>query len=61
MKVILGVIMAAAIAGVAFVQPAEARCFPDRGGVTCVHQPMFGMHHWYRGGFERPHYYRNWY
>jgi hypothetical protein len=53
--------MAAAIAGVAFVQPAEARCFPDGfGGVTCVrHGPMYSdwgygyRHHFYRD-FDRP-------
>ena len=50
--------MAAAIAGVAFVQPAEARCFSDGIGVTCVrHGPMYGdlgyRHHFYRG-FDRP-------
>ena len=61
MKFILGAIMAAAIAGVAFVQPAEARCFPNGIGVTCVHHgPVFGYgyrHHWdgfYGGGYERP-------
>jgi hypothetical protein len=68
MRYILGAIMAAAIAGAAFVQPAEARCFPDGfGGVTCVrHGPMYGggtygdwgyRHHAYRGfdrGFDRP-------
>ena len=65
MRYILGAIMAAAIAGVAFVQPAEARCFPDGfGGVTCVrHGPMFGdwgyRHHFYLD-YDRP-IYRDWY
>ena len=65
MKFILGAIMAAAVASVAFVQPAEARCFSDGVGVTCVHHgPMYGnwgyRHHFYRD-FDRPHFYRDWY
>jgi hypothetical protein len=56
--------MAAAIAGVAFVQPAEARCFTNGFETTCVrHGPMYGdwgyRHHFYRD-FDRP-IYRDWY
>ena len=61
MKFILGAIMAAAIAGVAFVQPAEARCFTNGFEATCVHHgPMFGWGHrpWHRS-FDRP-IYRDW-
>ena len=64
MRYILGAMMAAAIAGAAFVQPAEARCFTNGFETTCVrHGPMYGdwgyRHHFYRdgfygGGFERP-------
>jgi hypothetical protein len=57
MRFMLGTIMAAAIAGMAFVQPAEARCFSDGVGVTCVrHGPMYGYgyrNHFYRD-FDRP-------
>jgi hypothetical protein len=52
------------LAGIAALQPAEARCFPDGGGVTCVRPavPMFGYgyrHYFYRD-FDRP-IYRDWY
>jgi hypothetical protein len=64
MRFILGTIMAIAVAGIAFVQPAEARCFSDGIGVTCVrHGPMYGYgyrSHIYRD-FDRPHFYRDWY
>jgi hypothetical protein len=64
MRYILGAIVATAIAGVAFVQPAEARCFWNGFETVCVrHGPMYGdwgyHHHFYRD-FDRP-IYRNWY
>ena len=63
MRFILGAIMAAALAGVAFVQPAEARCFWNGFETVCVRHsgPMFGYdrHHFYRD-FDRP-IYRDWY
>ena len=59
---ILGAIVAAAIAGVAFVQPAEARCFWNGFETVCVHHnyPMWGGYRHYRD-FDRPHFYRDWY
>ena len=69
MRFILGAIMAAAIAGVAFVQPAEARCFSNGFETTCVHRgPMMGYgwggdgyrHRDFDRGFDRP-IYRDWY
>jgi len=63
MKVILGGLGAVAIAGVAFVQPAEARCFWNGFETVCVHHGFgpygFYRHHMYRN-FDRP-YYRDWY
>ena len=50
MRYILGAIAAAAIAGVAFVQPAEARCFWNGFETVCVHHnyPMWGQAVWKR-------------
>ena len=66
MRFILGALAAMAIAGVAFVQPAEARCFWNGFETVCVHHGGFGpygggfyRHHMYRD-FDRP-YYRSWY
>jgi hypothetical protein len=63
MRFILGAIMAAVIAGVAFVQPAEARCFWNGFETVCVHRsnPMwgYGYRHFHRD-FDRP-IYRDWY
>jgi hypothetical protein len=45
MRFILGAIMAAAVASIAFVQPAEARCFWNGFETVCVHHrtaPMAG-------------------
>ena len=50
MKYILGACAAVAIAGIAFVQPAEARCFWNGMETVCVHHRDFGM---YRH-FDRP-------
>ena len=69
MRFILGAIMAAAVAGIAFVQPAEARCFWNGFETVCVRHadPMFGPRHFYRDfdrgdwGYARPHFYRDWY
>jgi hypothetical protein len=66
MRFILGAIMAAAVAGIAFVQPAEARCFWNGFETVCVRHadPMFGPRHFDRDfdrGFARPHFYRDWY
>jgi hypothetical protein len=49
MRFILGALAAAVIAGVAFVQPAEARCFWNGFEVVCTPRHHFG--------FYRPHYY----
>ena len=38
MKFSLGALAAATIAGVAFVQPAEARCFWNGFETVCVHR-----------------------
>jgi hypothetical protein len=63
MKFILGALAAVAIAGVAFVQPAEARCFWNGLETVCVHHGFgpegFYRHHFYRD-WDRP-YYRGWY
>jgi hypothetical protein len=57
MRFVVGAIMAAAIAGVAFVQPAEARCFWNGFETVCVHRHHFGFFHRpffaYRS-FDRP-------
>jgi len=51
MRFVLGAPATAAIAGVAFVQPAEARCFFNGFDTVCVHHAHpFGM---YRD-FDRP-------
>jgi hypothetical protein len=62
MRYILGAIAAAAIAGVAFVQPAEARCFWNGFETVCVHHssPMWGGYRHYYRDFDRPHFYRDW-
>ena len=66
MRFILGALVAIAVAGVAFVQPAEARCFWNGFETVCVHHgfgggfgPGFYRHHMYRD-WDRP-YYRDWY
>ena len=64
MRYILGAIVAAAITGVAFVQPAEARCFWNGFETVCVHHsyPMWGGgYRPYHRDFDRPHFYRDWY
>ena len=62
MRFILGAITAVAIAGVAFVQPAEARCFWNGFETVCTHHhgPMFGFgyRHYYR---DYGPVYRDWY
>jgi hypothetical protein len=63
MRFILGTIMAAAIAGVAFVQPAEARCFWNGFETVCVRHgsPMWGGYgyRYFHRDFDRP-IYRDW-
>lgn len=50
MKVILGTLAAAMIAGVAFAQPAEARCMWNGYAWECFHPgPHYG---WWRGRHE---------
>ena len=52
MKYTLGLLAAVAIAGVALVQPAQARCFWNGVETVCYHHPQhFGF---YRGGYVRP-------
>jgi hypothetical protein len=48
MKFILGAVAAAVIAGAAFVQPAEARCFWNGFETVCV------QHHGMYRDFDRP-------
>ena len=62
MKFVLGALAAAVIAGVAFVQPAEARCFWNGFAMECFHPAPYAWHrHFYRD-FDRPHFiYRDWY
>lgn len=54
MKLILGAAAAAVIAGIAFVQPAEARCFFNGFETVCVH------HRGMIRDFDRPYYHRDW-
>ncbi len=63
MRFVLGAVAAALLAGAAFVQPAEARCFWDGFAMQCEHSgPLFyGHRHFYRD-FDRPIYRdRDWY
>ena len=48
MKFILGALAAIVVTGIAFVQPAEARCFFNGFETVCVHRQHFG--------FDRPFY-----
>jgi hypothetical protein len=65
MRFILGALAAVAIAGVAFVQPAEARCFWNGFETVCVHHGFgpygFYRHHMYRDWDRDRPYYRGWY
>jgi hypothetical protein len=46
MKVILGAVLAAIIAGAAFAQPAEAACFWNGRFMECWHHPhAWSWHH----------------
>jgi hypothetical protein len=64
MRFILGALAAVAIAGVAFVQPAEARCFWNGFETVCVHHGFgpegFYRHHMYRDWDRDRSYYRGW-
>ena len=68
MRFVLGAVAAALLAGVAFVQPAEARCFWNGFAMECDRPaPYWGeRHHFYRDydRFDRPAFIyreRNWY
>jgi hypothetical protein len=56
MKFVLGAVAAALLAGAAFVQPAEARCFWNGFETVCVHHnyPMFGYREHFHRDFDRP-------
>lgn len=57
MKFVLGAIAAVVIAGTAFVQPAQARCFWNGFAMECFHSSPYWMHrHAYRDfdRFDRP-------
>lgn len=64
MKLILGALTAAVIAGVAFVQPAEARCFWNGFAMECYRSHFVDPYRFDR--FDRPsfyhreHVYRDW-
>ena len=62
MKFVLGAVAAAVLAGAAFVQPAEARCFWNGFAMECYHSAPYYWHrdHFYRD-FEGPRFYRDWY
>jgi hypothetical protein len=68
MRFVLGAIAAVVLAGTAFVQPAEARCFWNGFAMECYHSNPYWMHrqHVYRDfdRFDRPAFVyreRNWY
>jgi hypothetical protein len=58
MKFILGMLMAVAMTALAFVQPAEARCFWNGFETVCVHRQHFGFVRPYYG-FDRPFFHRD--
>jgi hypothetical protein len=62
MRFVLGAIAAVVLAGAAFVQPAEARCFWNGFAMECYRS---GPHYWHERhvyrDFDRPHFYRDWY
>jgi hypothetical protein len=64
MRFVLGAVAAALLAGAAFVQPAEARCFWNGFAMECYHSNPYWQHrHFDRGfdrGFDRPGFYRGW-
>jgi hypothetical protein len=61
MKYVLGAVAAVLIAGAAFVQPAEARCFWNGFAMECFHGGPYWHRHFYRD-FDRPAFiYRDWY
>ena len=60
MRFVLGAVAAALLAGVAFVQPAEARCFWNGFAMECYRPaPYWHERHFYRD-FDRP-YHRDYY
>jgi len=64
MRFVLGAVAAALLAGAAFVQPAEARCFWNGFAMECYRPaPYWHERHFYRDfdrGFDRPGLYRGW-
>ena len=63
MKLLLGALAAVVVASVAFVQPAEARCFWNGFGWQCNNGPQWdrGWHRgWDHGYRQHPHYWRDW-
>ena len=65
MKFVLGAIAAAVLAGAAFVQPAEARCFWNGVAMECYGHSFYRpwRHHYWNNWDNGPHYrvYRDWY
>ena len=57
MRFILGALMAVAMTGIAFVQPAEARCFWNGFETVCVHRHHFGFDRPY--GWDRRYFHRD--
>jgi hypothetical protein len=54
MRFVLGAVAAALLAGAAFVQPAEARCFWNGFAMECYHSnPYWGHRPFYRD-YDRP-------
>jgi hypothetical protein len=59
MRFVLGAVAAALLAGAAFVQPAEARCFWNGFAMQCERSPLFYVHRHFDRDFDRP-IYRDW-
>ena len=61
MRYVLGAVAAVLLAGAAFVQPAEARCFWNGFAMECYHSAPFYWHRHFDGGWDRPYFNRGWY
>ncbi len=63
MRLVLGAVAVALLAGAAFVQPAEARCFWNGFAMQCEPSgPLFYGHRHFDRDFARPIYRdRDWY
>jgi hypothetical protein len=59
MKFVLGTIAAAMLIGVAFTQPAEARCMWDGFAMRCWHSHFYDRDYYRDHDFYRPHH-RDW-